>query len=100
MELMMTNRLGFSLIEIMLTIMVLALGILSITRSFNTALLSENQINNRRTARTLGEEKMEEIKNADSYAAIDGFASARTNLGGDFADFSREVIVNGDPKEV
>ncbi len=52
-------------------------------------------------ALALAQGEMELIKNAGSWAAVDSFASPRTNLGGgDYADFDQEVIVTGDPKEV
>ena len=41
-----------------------------------------------------------DVKDAATYADIDGFASARATLTGDFADFDREVTVSGDPKQV
>ena len=91
---------GFSLLEIILTMMVLSIGTLSLIQAINTVVFPETQINHRGRAVLLAQEKMEEIKNAQNYSNIDNLASARVNLGGEFADFEREVVVNGDPKEV
>jgi hypothetical protein len=90
---------GFSLLEIIGTVLLLSLGILGIMRSLNMVLALESQMNNRRTALMLGEEKMEEIKSAPSYAAVDNFAVPRGPVG-EFASFEREVVIGGDPKEI
>lgn len=91
---------GFTLIELVLTIVLCSMGIMALFQAFNAAMLSQHQAQQHMLAVQLAQEKMEEIKNADTYAAIDGFVAPRANMGGAFASFDRAVTVSGDPKEV
>jgi len=91
---------GFTLLEILLTMVILVIGIMALLEAMNTVLFADGQTQHNLIAVQLAQEKMEEIKSVGSYAAIDGFIQARANLGGHFADFDREVGVSGDPKTV
>ena len=91
---------GFTLLEMLITIVLLTVGISSILHIASIAMFADTNIENTIIARYLAQEKMEEIKDAASYSAIDSFASTRTTLTGDFADFDRAVTVAGDPKQV
>jgi prepilin-type N-terminal cleavage/methylation domain-containing protein len=91
---------GFTLLEMLLTIVLLTVGITSILQMVSMAMFADTNLENTTIARYLAQEKMEEIKDAATYTAIDGYASARTALTGNFADFDRAVTVTGDPKEV
>lgn len=91
---------GFTLIEMLITIVLLTVGVTSVLHMFSMAMFADAQAEKAVIARYLAQEAVEEIKDAASYADIDTFASARSSLSGDFADFDREVTVSGDPKQV
>ena len=91
---------GFSLLEIMITIVLLTVGVTVILQVFSMSVFVDSHIEKSTIALTLAQESLEEIKDASSYSDIDNYAVVRTNLGGEFADFDREVLVSGDPKSV
>ena len=91
---------GFTLLEMLVTIVLLTVGITSILRVVSMAMFADTDLENVITARYLAQETVEEIKDAASYSDIDNFNSVRSTLTGDFVDFDREVIVSGNPKQV
>jgi len=91
---------GFTLLEMMVTIVVLTIGIVTVLQMMSIAIFADNNAENSVVAFYLAQETMEEVKDASAYADIDGLASSRANLGGDFKDFDREVTVSGAPKQV
>lgn len=91
---------GFTLLEILITIVVLVAGVVVLMQMFSIGMFADTDVENATIALNLAQEKMEEIRDASTYSGIDSFASARANLGGDFSDFDREVTVAGDPKQV
>lgn len=93
------NR-GFTLLEMLVTIVVLTVGIVAVLEMMGLAMFADTNTENSVIAYYLAQEEMEEIKDAASYAAIDGFAQAQTAMTGDFADFDKEVTVSGNPKQV
>lgn len=93
-------RKGFTLLEMLVAIVLLTTGIAVTLRMMSMAMFADANTENALIALYLAQEKMEEIKDASSYAAIDSFASAQASLSGDYADFDREVTVSGDPKQV
>lgn len=94
------GRQGFTLLEMLVTIVLLTAGIVTLLRMAGMGMFADVNAQNAATALYLAQEKMEEIKDASSYSGIDSFASARAALSGDFAAFDREVTVSGDPKQV
>jgi len=91
---------GFTLLEMLVTIVLLTAGLASILKMVSMAMFANADAEKVPIARYLAQETMEEVKDADSYDDIDSFASSRATLSGDFADFDREVTVSGDPKQV
>jgi len=91
---------GFTLLEMLVTIMLLTTGIVSILRMMSMAMFADTNAENTIIALYLAQEKMEEIKDASSYSNIDSFAASKTALTGDYSDFDREITVSGDPKQV
>lgn len=91
---------GFTLLEMLVTIMLLSVGIVSILRMMSMAMFADVDAENATIALYLAQEKMEEIKDASSYSNIDSFAASKAALTGDYTDFQREVTVSGDPKQV
>jgi len=90
---------GFTFLEVLITIILLVVGMVAIIQVFSVGTVAEAEVDRTTTAVLLAQETMEEIRNV-TYVGIDGFASARTSLTGDFADFDREVTISGDPKQV
>ncbi len=91
---------GFTLFEVLATIIIVVVGMVSVVSVFSTSTMLDVDIENKSKALLLAQEKMEEIKAADSYTGVDDFAASRAALSGDFSSFDREVIVSGDPKQV
>jgi len=91
---------GYSLLEILITIIVVVVGYVALLQMFSITMFADADVENHTTALYLAQETMEEIRDSSTYTGIDSFASARTDLTGDFADFDREVTVSGTPKEV
>lgn len=94
---------GFTLLEILITIVLLTAGITSILRAMSMAMVAEpdkTKNENASVAKYLAQEKMEEIKDASSYSNIDSFIATKTALSDDYSNFEREVTVSGDPKQV
>lgn len=98
----MQKKKGFTLLEILITIVILVVGVVVLLQMFSIGMFADTDVENAGLALNLAQEKMEQIKDAISYKAIDDFASARgeEDLGDDFADFDREVTVSGNPKQV
>lgn len=94
---------GFTLLEILITIVLLTAGLTSILRAMSMGMAAESSVagsENNAIAKYLAQEKMEEIKDASSYANIDSFVATKAALSGDYSNFERAVTVSGDPKEV
>lgn len=91
---------GFTLIEVLVAFVVVTIGIAALLPMFSIGMIADTYVEDLTIALNLSQEKMEEIRDASSYASIDSFASARTNLSGDFSGFERAVTVFSNPKEV
>ena len=96
----MAPKRGLTLLEVMITLIILVIGVIGLLQVFSTVMIADADVENTTTALYLAQEKMEEIRNAASYAAIDSYAATRANIGGAFADFDRAVTVSGSPKQV
>ena len=91
---------GFTLLEMLVTIVLLTVGIVTILQMMSIAIFADTNTENSTIAYYLAQETMEDIKDASSYANIDTFAASRAALSGNFSDFDRAVTVSGDPKQV
>lgn len=60
---------GFTLLEILIAIIILTVGVVSITSAFSTGIYASADIENVNTALNIAQAKMEEIKNT-AYAGI------------------------------
>jgi len=68
---------GFTLLEMMVTIVVLTIGIVTVLQMMSIAIFADNNAENSVVAFYLAQETMEEVKDASAYADIDGLASSR-----------------------
>lgn len=91
---------GFTLLEMLIAVVLLVVGTVATLNTFVLGMRADANIEHSTIALALAQGEMELIKNADSWAAIDSFASPNMNIGGNYPDFNQEVIVNGDPKDV
>ena len=91
---------GFTILEMLISVMLLVVGTVVVLNMFGIGMIADAGIEKSTVALALAQEEMELIKGADSWDAIDSFASPRTNMGGNYSDFDREVVVGGDPKTV
>ncbi|MBU4590244.1 MAG: prepilin-type N-terminal cleavage/methylation domain-containing protein [Candidatus Omnitrophica bacterium] len=65
----MLEKCGFSLLEVLITIIILTVGVIAITNAFSSGLLSSADIENVDLALNIAQAKMEEIKDA-GYASL------------------------------
>ena len=84
----------------LISTLLLVVGTVSVLSMFSVAITADNSIEKSTVALALAREKMESIKDANSWAAIDTFISPRANIGGNYPDFDRQVTVSGNPKLV
>ena len=93
-------RTGFTILEMLISIVLLVVGTVATLNMFGIGMTADADIENSTIALGLAREEMEAVKDAGSWNAIDSFASPRTNMGGIYQSFDKEVIVSGDPKMV
>lgn len=93
-------RRGISLLEILFEVILLSVGVLAIIKVMSAGMVSDRLSEGKMTALYLAQEEMEVIKSTATYAAINAHSKVPTSVGGTYADYYREVIVTGDPKQV
>jgi type II secretory pathway pseudopilin PulG len=91
---------GFSIVEVLISAVLLAVGTVSVLSMFSSGMRADANIERSMVALALAQEEMESIKGAANWNAIDAFIAPRVNMGGEYADFDKEVAVSGDPKLV
>ncbi len=96
----MSRKGGFTLLEGMLTIVLLVVGVSVVFRIFSIGYSADSGMDYRAVALNLCQEEIEAIKDEAIYADIDTYAMDRTSMLGDFSEFDKEVVVAGDPKQV
>ena len=95
------HRRGFTILEMLISVIMLVVGTIAMINVLSIAMAAAASVEHSSVALTLAQEQMESIKDAASWTDIDTFVSPRTNIGGSYADFDREVTVDGnDPKQV
>ena len=88
---------GFTLLEIILTILLLILGVIALSQAMSTGMLASTDAENVDLALNIAQTKMETIKNT----AFSGIASNGPTADANFPNFSTTVTVTGtDPKQV
>lgn len=91
---------GFTILEMLISMTLLVVGTFATLNMFGIGMIADADIGKAAVALELAQEEMELIKNAGGWDVIDAFATPRTNMGEEFADFDKEVVVSGDPKKV
>lgn len=88
---------GFTLLEILVTLVILALGVTALSQAFSTGILTSTDIENVDLALNVAQAKLEEIRNT-SFA---GIASSGPTADPNFSNFNVTAAVSGtDPKQV
>lgn len=82
---------GFTLLEILATLIILTLGIVAIAQVFNVGLISSVDVEDTTIAMNLTQKRIEEFKNLDFDAGI--VDETKANVTG-FSGFQREVEVD------
>ena len=88
---------GFTLLEILLTLLLLAVGMTALSQAFSTGMLASTDIENVDLALNIAQAKMETLKNT-SFASL---ASSGPTADATFSNFNVTVSVTGtDPKQI
>ena len=89
---------GFSLIEVLITLILLTIGVVTISRAFSTGLFASTDVENIDLALNIAQAKMEEIKNTAFASLADSGPTADSN----FSRFNVTVNVSEgqDPMQV
>ena len=88
---------GFTLLEILITILILGISVFAIFQAFSTGVLSSTDVENTDLALNLAQAKMEELRNT-AFASL---ASSGSTADPNFPNFNTTVSVTGtDPKTV
>lgn len=84
---------AFTLLELMLTVSVLALGIVPVINSMATGMVADQVIEYQMVAISLTQQKMEEIKDCWDWKSIGDYALERTKIEAPFDDYEWEVTI-------
>jgi len=85
------SKKGFSLIELMVAVVILAIAILGIFLAFSNAWMGMANARDRTVATNYAREAMENVKNMDFELVTDGLLGVAESVG---AKFTREIFVN------
>ncbi len=89
---------GFTLLEILITIIILTVGVIALASAFSSGLLASTDVENVDLALNIGQAKMEEIKDTAFASLVDSGPTADAN----FSNFNVTVDVaeGDDPMQV
>ena len=92
-----SSRRGFTLLEILGALLLLAIGVAALSESFSTGILASSDAENVDLALNIAQAKMETLKNT-SFASL---ASSGPTADANFSNFNVTVAVSGtDPKQI
>ncbi len=83
------------MLELIVTMGLLVGGIVPVVSVMSSGLVADQTIERKTVALALAQEKIEQIKDAPNWAAVSGYASARSNMGGMFTLYDSEVTITG-----
>ena len=99
---MAANRKGITLLEIILTIILLTCGTVPIILCISRGLMIDHVVEGQSVALVLAQQGMEKIENAAnsgsgplSYGSISSLASVKTALASPFGSYSRAITITG-----
>jgi type IV pilus assembly protein PilV len=88
---------GFTLLEILITVVLLTVGVLALSQAFSTTLLTSTDAESVDLGLNIAQAKMEELKNT----AFSSLASSGPTADSNFPNFNMTVTVTGaDPKQI
>lgn len=88
---------GFTLLEVLVTLVVLTGGMIALSQAINTGILASTDVEDVDLALNIAQAKLEEVKNTSFSNIASSGAAADSN----FSDFTVTVDVSGtDPKTV
>ena len=92
-----SRKSGFTLLEVLLTLVLLTVGVTFLSQAFSTGMLASTDVENVDLASNIAQAKMEELKNT-SFA---GLSSSGPTADANFSNFNVTVSVTGtDPKQI
>jgi len=80
---------GFTLLEILITLIILTIGVIALTGAFSSGMFASTDVENVDLALNIAQAKMEEIKNTAFASLADSGPTADSN----FSDFNVTVNV-------
>ena len=88
---------GFTLLEILITVVLLTIGVIALSQAFSTTLLTSTDTENVDLGLNIAQAKMETLRNT-AFASI---ASSGPTADSNFSNFNVTVTVTGtDPKQI
>ena len=92
-----SRKSGFTLLEVLATLVVITLGMIALTQAFSTGMRAATDVENEDLALNIAQAKMEELKNT-TFA---GLASSGPTADANFSNYNVTVSVTGtDPKQI
>lgn len=86
---MKAKKRGFTLLEVLITLIILAVGVIAISQAFSAGLFAATDVENVDLALNIARAKIEEIKNTDFVGLVDSGPSPDPN----FSNFNVTVDV-------
>lgn len=87
------TRKGMTLIEVIIAVTILAVAALSLAAFMGKFVRAVAVSDVRNTANELASQRLEEIKNAPRYPAIDTLYPGTVNMGAPYVGYSRQTLV-------
>ena len=92
-----SRKSGFTLLEVLITLVLLTLGMMALSQAFSTGMRAATDVENVDLACNIAQSKMEELKNT-SFASL---ASSGPTADANFPNFNVTTSVTGtDPKQI
>lgn len=88
---------GFTLLEILLTLLILSVGMIALSQAFSAGVLASTDVENVDLALNIAQARLEEIRDT----SFSGIGSSGPAADSNFPNYEVTVAVNGtDPKQV
>lgn len=89
----MLSKKGFTLVEVMVTVLIVSASVVAIAAAFNTGVYVTADIENTNKAIRIAESKMEEIRSTVAESGVDAVSDSGPAPDADFPSYNVEVAV-------